>query len=140
AFASACAATLNQVLDRRIDEQMARTRARPLLAGMLTQRKALTFAGALGCRSDDDPPLESECPDGSTHVPGPARVRGDLHIPAQAGVLAEHRARRRRRRSPTSTGLGGGNRQHRLQRTVTFSDCFCLDAALFLVSRDRAAG
>jgi heme o synthase len=48
ALASACAATLNQVLDRRIDEQMARTSARPLPAGMLTERKALAFAVALG--------------------------------------------------------------------------------------------
>ena len=48
ALAAACAATLNQVLDRRIDEQMARTRARPLPSGMLTERKALAFAGVLG--------------------------------------------------------------------------------------------
>ena len=48
ALASACAATLNQVLDRRIDEQMARTSARPLPAGMLTERKALALAGVLG--------------------------------------------------------------------------------------------
>ena len=48
ALASACAATLNQVLDRRIDEQMARTSARPLPAGMLTERKALAFAVVLG--------------------------------------------------------------------------------------------
>src|SRR5437588_937200 len=48
ALASACAATINQVLDRRIDEQMARTRARPLPAGHLTERQALLFAATLG--------------------------------------------------------------------------------------------
>src|SRR5437763_7283916 len=48
ALAAACAATLNQVLDRRIDEQMARTRARPLPSGRLTERKALVFAAVLG--------------------------------------------------------------------------------------------
>src|SRR5579884_3869942 len=48
ALASACAATINHVLDRRIDEQMARTQARPLPAGQLTERKALTFAAILG--------------------------------------------------------------------------------------------
>jgi protoheme IX farnesyltransferase len=48
ALAAACAATLNQVLDRRIDEQMARTRARPLPTGRLTERQALVFAALLG--------------------------------------------------------------------------------------------
>ncbi len=48
ALASACAATINHVLDRRIDEQMARTRGRPLPTGTLTERKALIFAAVLG--------------------------------------------------------------------------------------------
>src|SRR6185437_480791 len=48
ALASACAATINHVLDRRIDEQMARTQARPLPTGQLTERKALIFAAVLG--------------------------------------------------------------------------------------------
>ena len=48
ALAAACAATLNHVLDRRIDEQMSRTRARPLPTGQLTERQALVFAAVLG--------------------------------------------------------------------------------------------
>ena len=48
ALAAACAATLNQVLERRIDEQMARTRARPLPTGQLTERQALVLAALLG--------------------------------------------------------------------------------------------
>ena len=48
ALAAACAATINHVLDRRIDEQMARTRARPLPSGALTERAALAFAAVLG--------------------------------------------------------------------------------------------
>ncbi len=48
ALAAACAATLNHVLDRRIDEQMARTRGRPLPSGALTERAALAFAALLG--------------------------------------------------------------------------------------------
>ncbi|HTT42873.1 MAG TPA: heme o synthase [Steroidobacteraceae bacterium] len=51
ALAAACAATLNHVLDRRIDEQMARTRARPLPTGALSERQALTFAAILGVAS-----------------------------------------------------------------------------------------
>jgi heme o synthase len=48
ALAAACAATINHVLDRRIDEQMARTRARPLPTGALTEASALAFAAVLG--------------------------------------------------------------------------------------------
>ena len=48
ALAAACAAALNQVLDRRIDAQMARTRARPLPSGRLSERDALVFAASLG--------------------------------------------------------------------------------------------
>jgi len=48
ALASACAATLNHVLDRRIDEQMSRTRGRPLPTGALQETQALIFAAVLG--------------------------------------------------------------------------------------------
>ena len=51
ALAAACAATINHVLDRRIDELMARTRARPLPTGELTERGALVFAAVLGVSS-----------------------------------------------------------------------------------------
>lgn len=51
ALAAACAATINHVLDRRIDEQMTRTRARPLPTGQLTERQALLFAAVLGFSS-----------------------------------------------------------------------------------------
>jgi protoheme IX farnesyltransferase len=51
ALAAACAATINHVLDRRIDELMARTRARPLPTGELTERNALVFAAVLGVSS-----------------------------------------------------------------------------------------
>ena len=48
ALAAACAATINHVLDRRIDEQMMRTRGRPLPTGAITERAALGFAALLG--------------------------------------------------------------------------------------------
>ncbi len=48
ALAAACAAAINHVLDRRFDEQMARTQSRPLPTRQLTERKALLFAAVLG--------------------------------------------------------------------------------------------
>jgi len=51
ALASGCAAAINHVLDRRIDEQMARTRGRPLPQGAVSEREALAFAAVLGVLS-----------------------------------------------------------------------------------------
>ncbi len=50
-LAAACAAAINHVLDRKIDEQMARTRNRPLPTGSLGAAQALAFAGTLGVLS-----------------------------------------------------------------------------------------
>jgi protoheme IX farnesyltransferase len=50
-LAAASAATLNQVLDARIDAKMARTRTRPLPTGHLTDKAALGFAALLGVAS-----------------------------------------------------------------------------------------
>ena len=47
AMASGSAAALNHILDRRIDQQMARTRRRPLATGSLRMSQALGFAGVL---------------------------------------------------------------------------------------------
>src|ERR1700689_2032737 len=47
AMASASGATLNHILDRRIDQRMARTRRRPLATGNLRTSQALVFAGIL---------------------------------------------------------------------------------------------
>ena len=51
AMASGSAAAFNHVLDRRIDEQMARTRRRPLPTGHLLKRQAVVFASVLGLGS-----------------------------------------------------------------------------------------
>ena len=51
ALASACAATINHVLDQKIDEQMSRTRGRPLPTGTLNTVQALGFAASLGVAS-----------------------------------------------------------------------------------------
>ncbi len=51
ALAAACAAAINHVLDQRIDEQMSRTRGRPLPRGKLGTAQALAFAAVLGTLS-----------------------------------------------------------------------------------------
>jgi protoheme IX farnesyltransferase len=51
AMASGSAAAFNHVLDRRIDEQMARTRRRPLPTGHLLKRQAMVFASLMGLAS-----------------------------------------------------------------------------------------
>ena len=47
-LAAAAGAVVNQILDQRIDAQMARTRNRPLPQGRVGERDALAFALALG--------------------------------------------------------------------------------------------
>jgi heme o synthase len=47
-LAAASAATVNQIVDQRIDARMLRTRSRPLPTGGLEERQALAFAGVLG--------------------------------------------------------------------------------------------
>ena len=47
ALAASSAAAINHVLDRRFDEQMARTRNRPLPTGHVTERQALGYASVL---------------------------------------------------------------------------------------------
>lgn len=48
ALASASAAAVNHVMDRKIDEKMARTKGRPLPKGKLTPQQALMFAFLIG--------------------------------------------------------------------------------------------
>jgi protoheme IX farnesyltransferase len=50
-LASSSAAAINHVLDRRFDEQMARTRNRPLPTKHVTERQALIYAVILGVLS-----------------------------------------------------------------------------------------
>jgi protoheme IX farnesyltransferase len=47
-LAASSAAAINHVLDRRFDEQMARTQARPIPTGHVTARRALIYAIVLG--------------------------------------------------------------------------------------------
>ena len=50
-LASSSAAAINQVIDARVDAQMARTQHRPLVQGALTDRQAIAFAGLLAAVS-----------------------------------------------------------------------------------------
>jgi protoheme IX farnesyltransferase len=50
-LAAASAAAINQVLDARIDAQMARTSWRPIVAGQVSARRALAFALVLAALS-----------------------------------------------------------------------------------------
>lgn len=51
ALAASSAASINHIVDRKIDAVMARTRARPLPTGQLQTRQALIYAGVLGIAS-----------------------------------------------------------------------------------------
>lgn len=48
ALASGSAAAVNHVMDRKIDQKMARTKGRPLPQGKLTAKQAISFAGCIG--------------------------------------------------------------------------------------------
>jgi len=48
ALSAQCAAVLNHVFDRHIDERMARTRRRPLPTLRVTEKQAMVFAAVLG--------------------------------------------------------------------------------------------
>jgi protoheme IX farnesyltransferase len=47
ALCAGAAAAINHIVDERIDQQMARTQARPIATGRITQRDAILFAAAL---------------------------------------------------------------------------------------------
>jgi protoheme IX farnesyltransferase len=50
-LAASSAAAINHVVDRRYDEQMARTMGRPIPSGAVTTRQALTYAAVIGVLS-----------------------------------------------------------------------------------------
>ena len=50
-LAASSAAAINQIIDQRFDEQMARTRGRPIPTGHLTRTQAIVYAVILGIAS-----------------------------------------------------------------------------------------
>ncbi|MGH1460889.1 MAG: heme o synthase [Neptuniibacter sp.] len=49
ALSAGSAAAVNHIMDRKIDEKMARTKGRPLPQGRLTPQQAVVFAAVIGC-------------------------------------------------------------------------------------------
>ena len=78
-LAAAAGAVVNQVLDQRIDAQMARTRNRPLPQGRISERDALAFAMALGLGGPRDPRAVRQRADGRADVPVVDRLCRRLH-------------------------------------------------------------
>ena len=139
ALASACAATINHVLDQKIDEKMARTRARPMPTGMLGNRQALTFAAVLGVASMLIlwflvNPLTAVLT--FISLIGYAIIYTEL---AEARHIAEYRYWRCRRRGSSGVRLGCGDEFDRPKRLAAVSHHLHLDAAAFLGTRHRAA-
>ncbi len=140
ALAAACAATINHVLDRRIDEQMARTRGRPFPTGAMNERKALTFAAVLGTTSMVILAFFVNRLTAVLTFASLIGYAGDLHGVAQARDVAEHRDRRCGRRGAARARLDGGDQPRRSARAAAVPDHLRLDAAALLGAGDRAAG
>ncbi len=104
------AGAVNHWFDRDIDAQMARTATRPIPAGRISPRAALTFgcvlAGAVAARAL----ARGQPARRRAVVLRLPRLRLRLHDLAEAAHAAEHRHRRRRRRGAAARRLGGRHR------------------------------
>ena len=54
ALCAGAAAAINHVVDERVDQQMARTKSRPVATGKITQRQAIFFFAGFGVVGDHD--------------------------------------------------------------------------------------
>ena len=106
-LAAAAGAVVNQILDQRIDAQMARTRNRPLPQGRISERDALAFAMGLGLAGLLGARGVRQRADGGADVPVADRLCRRLHRLLEARDAAEHRDRRRRRRGAARARLDG---------------------------------
>ena len=132
------AAVINHVLDRRIDEQMGRTRGRPLPTGRLTETRALIFAAILGVTAMSILRPQGQSADRRADLLLAHRLCGGLHRVAEARDLAEHRHRRRRWSGAAGARLGGSDGPCRSECAAAVSHYFRLDPAALLGARDRA--
>ena len=95
-LAAGGAGAINHYLDRERDARMARTRARPLVAGRIEPLHGLVFGIVLGVARDGPAGDHRQRPlrrAGARRAPG---LRLRLHDVAEAADAAEHRHRRRR--------------------------------------------
>ena len=138
ALAAACAATLNHVLDRRIDAQMARTRSRPLPTGALSERRALAFAALLGVTAMALLAFLVNLLTAALTFVSLIGYAVIYTVWLKRATLAEHRDRRGGRRGAAGAGLGGGDQQRRSERAAAVPHHLRVDAAAFLGAGDRA--
>jgi protoheme IX farnesyltransferase len=110
ALVAGAAAAFNCLIEQKIDAVMARTRARPLPRGELTNTQTLVFSGVVGglglylLNAFVNPlTIGSRWP--------LCRLCGDLYGAAETGHATEHRDRRRFRRNAAGAGLGGSHRR-----------------------------
>jgi len=99
AMASGSAATLNHIIDKRIDQQMARTRRRPLATGSLRTSQALVFASVLGGELNDGAMAGGRRPLYAIDLRLDHWLCGHLYRLAQTRHAPKYRNRRRRRYS-----------------------------------------
>ena len=101
------AGAVNHYYDRDIDAQMKRTATRPIPAGRISPRAALTFGIALAALSFVLMWTTLGLLAGGAGAVRVRRLRRHLHDVAEAQHAAEHRDRRRRRCRAAAGRLGG---------------------------------
>ena len=112
-LAAGGANTINQVIDRDIDDVMRRTRHRPLPSHAITPRSALTFGIALSIISFVFLAVTVNLLAALLVAERHRVLRLRVHAVAEAQHAAEHRDRRRRRLRAGARGVGRGDRPDR---------------------------
>jgi hypothetical protein len=139
ALASGCAATINHVLDQKIDEQMSRTRGLPAADRRSRHDASADVRGGARCSLDVNSLVAGESAHGGAHVRVVDRLCRDRHRVAEAGDLAEHRHRRCRQAQRRRSSVGGGDEFDRTASLVALPHHLHLDTAALLGARDRTA-
>ena len=131
-LAAGGAGAINHYLERDRDARMARTCARPLVAGRIEPLHGLVFGVALGALATVAAGDHRQRPRRRAGARRAARLRVRLHALAQAAHASEHRHRRRRRRGAAARRLGRGDRRADPRRALPVRDRLPLDAAPLL--------
>lgn len=132
ALCSGSAAAVNHIVDRHVDDKMARTLNRPLAQGRLKTEYAVIFAlitGIIGMA------ILLVFTNVLTAWLTLASLVGYAFIYTmffEARDAAKYCHRRPSRRYTTTAGMDGSDGRNSPQRTVISADYFCLDATTFL--------